>query len=176
MHCDTIVPHANDSKKLSEKQRLAVQPIILDSAVYYFIAVSDIEVINKIGIRAANKLDMLKCAKHCSQYINDSVYTIFDGNRNINFNNSCSVIKGDSRSQAVACASILAKNFRDNIMIGYAEKYPLYAFDKHKGYVNDLHIEKIKQYGIIDGLYRIHYNIKALAPKQFSIFDTTKPC
>ena len=57
------------------------------------------------------------------------------------------VVKGDSKSYSIGCASILAKVYRDNLMKEYAKEFPEYAFEKHKGYGTKVHIEKIKEIG-----------------------------
>ena len=73
---------------------------------------------------------------------------LIDGNRNEGINcNSICVIKGDSKCACIAAASILAKVSRDRFMIEMADKYPQYAFEKHKGYGTKLHYERLREYG-----------------------------
>ena len=57
------------------------------------------------------------------------------------------IVKGDAKSMSIAAASILAKVSRDRLMLKYAEKYPQYGFEKHKGYGTKLHVERILEYG-----------------------------
>ena len=71
-----------------------------------------------------------------------------DGNKTPNLDIPCDyVIKGDAKSMSIAAASILAKVSRDRLCYDYAEKYPQYGFDKHKGYGTKVHIEALKKYG-----------------------------
>ena len=73
---------------------------------------------------------------------------MIDGNRLPPLNIPCEyIVKGDARSMSIAAASILAKVTRDRLMLAYAEKYPEYEFDKHKGYGTKLHVDRILEYG-----------------------------
>jgi len=77
---------------------------------------------------------------------------LIDGNRfppQIKTDGEC-VIKGDAKSMSIAAASILAKVTRDRLLLEYAEKYPQYGFEKHKGYGTKLHVEAIKEFGITE--------------------------
>jgi ribonuclease HII len=75
-------------------------------------------------------------------------YAMIDGNRLPPLDIPAEyIVKGDSRSMSVAAASILAKVSRDRLMLEYAEKYPEYAFEKHKGYGTKLHYQMIDQFG-----------------------------
>ena len=75
-------------------------------------------------------------------------YAMIDGNRLPPLDIPAEyIVKGDAKSMSVAAASILAKVSRDRLMLEYAEKYPQYAFEKHKGYGTKLHIEKILEFG-----------------------------
>ena len=75
-------------------------------------------------------------------------YAMIDGNRLPNLDiDSEFIIKGDAKSMSIACASILAKVSRDRLLYKYAEEFPEYSFDKHKGYGTKVHVEALKKYG-----------------------------
>ncbi|MBQ4040401.1 MAG: ribonuclease HII [Oscillospiraceae bacterium] len=142
-NCD--IPGLDDSKKLSEKKRDELYDVIIEKALYYGIASASEEEIDEINIlnavyramnRAADKLGI------------EPEICLIDGNRNQGITReSMCVIKGDSKCACIAAASILAKVSRDRFMLEMAEKYPQYAFEKHKGYGTKLHYERIREHG-----------------------------
>lgn len=143
---DICIEGVNDSKKLSEKKREKLYDDIMARALAVGVGISDVDVIEKVNILNATKLAMI-------QAINDLQitpdYVIVDGNQKIDITIPLdTVIKGDAKSESIACASIIAKVTRDRMLIKYDEKYPEYGFSKHKGYGTKLHIEAIKEYGI----------------------------
>jgi len=71
-----------------------------------------------------------------------------------------SIIKGDSKSISIAAASVLAKVYRDHLLIELDKKYPMYGFSSHKGYPTKKHIEAIYKYGLIDGYRKTYGPIK----------------
>ena len=76
-------------------------------------------------------------------------YVLVDGNQKIDTDIPLeTVVKGDSKSESIAAASIIAKVTRDRLLIEYDKKYPEYGFAKHKGYGTKAHIEAIKKYGL----------------------------
>ncbi|MGL4383417.1 MAG: ribonuclease HII, partial [Bacilli bacterium] len=82
-----------------------------------------------------------------------------------------SIIKGDATSYCIACASILAKVYRDNIMISLSKDYPLYDFHNNKGYGTKKHLKAIAEYGYLKGIHRESFEpIKSLVNKQLSLF------
>ena len=140
-----VIDGVNDSKKLTEKKREHLYDVIKKEAKDYSVAFATPEEIEKYNILGATFLAM-KRAVGGLKIAPD--FTIVDGNRLPDWKyKSCSLIKGDSLSQSVACASILAKVTRDREMKKEAEKYPEYHFEKHKGYGTALHTEMIKKYG-----------------------------
>ena len=75
-------------------------------------------------------------------------FALIDGNRSNGITTpNETVVKGDGKSASIAAASILAKVARDHYMIEMAERYPQYAFEKHKGYPTKLHYERLREYG-----------------------------
>ena len=141
------VPLLNDSKKLSEKQRQFLRPIIEDQAIAYAVAhcspkeVDTINILNasiKAMHRALEKLD--PCPNHI----------LVDGNRFHSFKkipHQC-IIKGDGKFQNIAAASVLAKTYRDDLMIDLDLKYPKYNWKNNKGYPTKKHREAILKEGI----------------------------
>ena len=143
---DICIEGVNDSKKLSEKKREKLYDDIMTRALAVGVGISDVDVIEKVNILNATKLAMI-------QAINDLQitpdYVIVDGNQKIDITISLdTVIKGDAKSESIACASIIAKVTRDRMLLKYDKEYPEYGFSKHKGYGTKLHIEAIKEYGI----------------------------
>ncbi len=135
----------NDSKKLSEKKREILYEIIKNKSVSYSINFASVEEIEELNILQATFLAMKRAINGLSK-IPD--VALIDGNRAPNLEiKTVTVVKGDSLSHSIACASILAKVTRDALMKDMASKYPEYFFEKHKGYGTALHVEMIKKYG-----------------------------
>ncbi len=146
MPLDDIIEGVDDSKSLSPKKREKLAALIQEKAVAYAICRVEPQVIDEINILEATRLCM-KNAVESLKITPDFVLT--DGNMNIDITvPQASIIKGDALSYSIGCASIIAKVFRDALMCEYAEQYPGYAFEKHKGYGTAAHINAIKQYGL----------------------------
>lgn len=138
----------NDSKKLSEKKREALYNKIIDECLAYAIGVADEKEIDEINILQATFLAMKRAVDGLSIKPDCA---LVDGNQIPPLDCSVTtVIKGDSKSESIAAASILAKVERDRYMLKMAQKYPQYCFEKHKGYGTKLHYEMIEKYGICD--------------------------
>lgn len=141
-----------DSKKLSEKKREKLSKEILDSAVAWGVGVVDERKIDEINILQATLLAMktaVESMKDSSGNIVEPELVLVDAEHiNIDYP-QISVIKGDDRVYAISCASIVAKVYRDRIMIDYGKNYPEYLFEKHKGYGTKAHYEAIKKHGIL---------------------------
>lgn len=146
---DDIIEDINDSKKLSEKKREALFPVIVKKAVYKKAVAVTIDAIAKYNVRNATIKGMEECLSECP-YIEESIVLI-DGDlilSTIDLDRQKSVIKGDAKSASIAAASIIAKVTRDTIMKKYALEYPEYLFEKHKGYGTKAHIDLIGKYGL----------------------------
>lgn len=142
---NTIIEGVNDSKKLSEKKREALFDVIKEQALSYSIAFASVEEIEDINILNATMLAMKRAVEGLDVKAD---YAMIDGNRLPDLSiDSEFIIKGDAKSMSIACASILAKVSRDRLLYEYAEEYPEYLFDKHKGYGTKAHVEAIKKYG-----------------------------
>ena len=143
---NTIIEGVNDSKKLSEKKREALFDVIKEQALSYSIAFASVEEIEEINILNATMLAMKRAVEGLDVKAD---YAMIDGNRLPDLSiDSEFIIKGDAKSMSIACASILAKVSRDRLLYKYAEEYPEYLFDKHKGYGTKAHVEAIKKYGL----------------------------
>ena len=141
----TVIDGVNDSKKLTEKKREKLFDVITEKALAYSIAYASVEEIEQINILNAAMLAM-KRAVEGLKIAPD--YALIDGNKTPEISIDCeAIVKGDALSASVAAASILAKVSRDRLMLEYAEKYPQYGFEKHKGYGTKLHTDAILQYG-----------------------------
>ncbi len=139
------IPGLNDSKKLSEKKREALYDVICREAVSYGIAFATVEEIERLNILQATFLAMNRAIAALAVA---PQLALIDGNRSsgIEVPSRC-VIKGDATCADIAAASILAKVTRDRYMLELDEKYPQYAFAKHKGYGTALHYERLREYG-----------------------------
>ena len=135
----------NDSKKLTDKKRRMLYETIKKDALAYHIEVIDIETIDKINIYQASKLGMKICLEKLS--IKPEAALLDAMNLDMDYPVE-SIIKGDEKSLSIAAASILAKVYRDDLMIEYSKEYPQYQFDKNKGYGTKVHLEALDKYGI----------------------------
>lgn len=137
----------NDSKKLTEKKREELFPIILKKAVSYSISFASVEEIEQYNILGATFIAMNRAINGLDIKPD---FALIDGNRTPT---DCpvptkTVVKGDYLSMSIAAASVLAKVSRDRLMLELDEKYPMYNFKKHKGYGTKEHIELIRRYGV----------------------------
>ena len=144
MPLDDIIEGIDDSKKLSEKKREKLFEIIKEKAICYHIEEISEQEIDEINILNAVKKCMTLAVEKLS--IKPDI-TLVDGNDTNLPINAEYIVKGDSKSYTIGCASILAKVFRDNLMTEYAKEFPEYGLEKHKGYGTKAHIEKIKEIG-----------------------------
>ncbi len=140
-----IIDGVNDSKKLSEKKRESLFDVIREQALSYSIAYATVDEIEEINILNATMLAMCRAVDGLDIKTD---YAMIDGNKipPIDIDAEC-IVKGDAKSMSIACASILAKVSRDRLLYKYAEEYPMYGFDKHKGYGTKVHREAILKYG-----------------------------
>ena len=145
----TEIPGLNDSKKLTEKKREALFPIVKEQALAWSVAFVSAEEIDRTDILSA-RMKAMQLAVDGLRLPAD--FALIDGNRDkgktsaITTRHRC-IVKGDSLSASIAAASILAKVSRDHCMLELAEQYPEYRFDKHKGYGTKLHYELLRTYG-----------------------------
>ena len=139
------IPGLDDSKKLSDKRRRELFPLIKEQAVAYGIAMVDHETIDQINILQATLLAMEQAIGQLSV---KPELALIDGNRKKDFGVPAeTVVHGDSRSASIAAASILAKVTRDDYMLQMAQTYPQYGFDVHKGYGTKAHYAALTEHG-----------------------------
>ena len=145
---DLEIPGLNDSKKLTDKKRRELFPIIKEQAIAYGIAFATEQEIDEINILQATFLAMQRAI---DQLEGKADFALIDGNREKDFGLPVmTVVKGDSRSANIAAASVLAKVTRDLYMEEIAEKYPEYGFEIHKGYGTKAHYAALTEYGAIE--------------------------
>lgn len=141
----TRIPGLNDSKKLTDKKRRELFPVICEQAVAYGIGMATEQEIDEINILQATFLAMQRALDQL-QVRPD--LALIDGNRQKDFGLPVkTVVKGDSLSANIAAASVLAKVTRDDLMIRQAEQFPEYGFEIHKGYGTKAHYAALEQYG-----------------------------
>ena len=143
------LPGLNDSKKLTEKKREALFPVIREQAVAWAVA--------RVEATEIDETDILSARMKAMQLAIDRLtpapdFALLDGNRDHGRSAAVTtphrmIVKGDSLSASIAAASILAKVSRDRYMKEIAAQYPQYEFDRHKGYGTKRHYELLRQYG-----------------------------
>lgn len=142
-----IIEGVNDSKKLSEKKREELYDIIIEKAIAYSVIFEDEKTIDEINILNATMRAMERAINSLPQKAD---FALIDGNRNTGITTpNKTVVKGDSLSHSIACASILAKVSRDRLLEEYDREYPQYGFKNHKGYGTKAHYEAIEKHGIL---------------------------
>lgn len=142
---DLEIPGLTDSKKLTDKKRRELFPVIQEQAVAYGIGFASQQEIDEINILQATFLAMQRAL---DQLTVRPDLALIDGNREKDFGLPVkTVVKGDSLSANIAAASILAKVTRDNLMREMAESYPQYGFEIHKGYGTKAHYAALREFG-----------------------------
>lgn len=141
-----VIKGLKDSKKVLEKKRKKLFWEIVCGAENIGIGIVDADNIDRTNILKATRLAMERAFKDLAR-IPDILLIDALTLPNLNKISQKPIIKGDSTSASIAAASIIAKTVRDDIMLVYHEKYPLYNFKKHKGYSTQEHIECIQLYG-----------------------------
>lgn len=147
----------DDSKKMSEKDRELLEPIIKEKALAYAVGIVDAETIDRINILNASFLAMHRAIDGLQQ---KPEFLLIDGNR---FNpypglkHAC-IIKGDGIYKSIAAASVLAKVHRDRLMNALHETYPHYGWNQNKGYPTTSHRKAIEVHGATD-LHRLSFTL-----------------
>lgn len=140
-------PGLNDSKQLSHDQRNELRPVIQKEAIAWAVAQVDHLEIDEINILNASFLAMHRALDKLK--VNPQLL-IIDGNRFKKYKDiphQC-IVEGDAKYASIAAASVLAKTYRDDFMLNLHEKYPMYHWDKNKGYGTALHRKAIEQHGV----------------------------
>ena len=147
----------NDSKQLTEKKRYQLREIIEHEALAWAVGIVDNHEIDEINILRASILAMHRALDQLKVRPEE---VIVDGNRFYKYRNlpHTTIVKGDGKYMSIAAASILAKTYRDDFMLKIHKEYPLYHWDKNKGYPAKVHREAIRQYGTTP-YHRMSYNL-----------------
>jgi len=149
------IPELNDSKKLSEKKREKLFPIIKEKALAYSIARCSPQEIDEINILNARMLAMTRAIKGLDISVK---HALIDGNR-LPKDMPCegtAIVKGDALVASISAASVLAKVARDHDMVELDKQFPQYGLAKHKGYPTKAHLEALEIFGPTD-IYRKTY-------------------
>lgn len=169
--CCCVLPHdfvlegLTDSKKLSEKRREKFAVYIKEHCIAYAYGVISPEKIDEVNIYEASKLAMMEAIKKVQQQVSLE-HVLIDAMPLQLEIGTTSIIKGDAKSITIAAASVLAKVYRDSMMIELDKNYPLYGFASHKGYPTKKHIEAINKYGLIDGYRKTYGPVKEVIDKE----------
>lgn len=154
----------NDSKLLSHKKRIELEPIIKEQAIEWAVGIVSPEEIDEINILNASFLAMHRAIDQLKTKID---LLLIDGNR---FNKHDSIeheciVKGDSKFLSIAAASVLAKNYRDRTMVELDERFPAYDWKNNKGYPTKKHRQAILE----NGITKYHRKTFQLVPVQYEI-------
>ncbi len=134
-----------DSKKISAKKRQDLYPLIKQQAKAWAIAEASAKEIDKINILQASLLAMKRAIESLGIKAD---HALIDGNKAPALSISCTcIVKGDEKEASIGAASILAKVYRDELLIKMDQKYPQYQFAKHKGYPTKIHRALLKKHG-----------------------------
>jgi ribonuclease HII len=158
-------PWLNDSKQMTEARRNKLREIIEREAVAWHVAEVTAERIDRINILNASIEGMNIAIKALAPH---PEFVVIDGNR---FHTSLdiawrTIVKGDGKYANIAAASVLAKTHRDEYMLRLAEEFPMYGWDKNKGYPTRQHRLAVREYGL-SPYHRLSFNC---APEQLELF------
>lgn len=150
-----IFKKVNDSKKISKEIRKEIF-LYLKENVQYGLGIVDEKIIDKINILEATKLAMYKAYQDLNEkhkvfpqvILVDGNFTPFSLQGEIK--EIKTIIKGDEKSLSIACASIIAKESRDEIMLELHQKYPHFSWDKNSAYATKFHLDRIKEFGFCE--------------------------
>ena len=158
-------PLLNDSKKMTEKARETLRPIIEREAIAWAVEEVSAEEIDTINILNASIAGMQRAVRRLSV---KPEFLLIDGNRFKPFDGykyQC-IVKGDAKFTSIAAASVLAKTYRDEYMRALALKHPEYGWERNMGYPTKEHIEAIRQHGYT-AQHRKSFHVKELEPTLF---------
>ena len=152
-HLD-LLKDVKDSKKLSPKKREEIYERVKENRIEYSISECSNLHIDQNGISVSNKEVLFNSINKLYQK-SDKVYV---DHFKIDQFGSISLVRGEDNSYSIALASIIAKVYRDNLMVDFGSKYPQYLFEKNKGYGTREHLNMIQKYGVCD-IHRLSFNL-----------------
>ena len=152
-HLD-LLSDVKDSKKLSPKKREEIYERVKENRIEYSISECSNLHIDQNGISVSNKEVLFNSINKLYQK-SDKVYV---DHFKIDQFGSISLVRGEDNSYSIALASIIAKVYRDNLMVDFGTKYPQYFFEKNKGYGTREHLNMIQKYGVCD-IHRLSFNL-----------------
>ena len=152
-HLD-LLKDVKDSKKLSPKKREEIYERVKDNKIEFSISECSNLYIDQNGISVSNKEVLFNSINKLYQN-SDKVYV---DHFKIDKFGSISLVRGEDNSYSIALASIIAKVYRDNLMVDFGTKYPQYLFEKNKGYGTREHLNMIQKYGVCD-IHRLSFNL-----------------
>ena len=152
-HLD-LLSDVKDSKKLSPKKREEIYERVKANKIEYSISECSNLHIDQNGISVSNKEVLFNSINKLYQK-SDKVYV---DHFKIDQFGSISLVRGEDNSYSIALASIIAKVYRDNLMVDFGTKYPQYFFEKNKGYGTREHLNMIQKYGVCD-IHRLSFNL-----------------
>lgn len=159
----------NDSKQLTDKKRRELFEIIKREAIAYAVVEISADEIDQINIYEASRLGMEKALRELHHKYEMVLTDCMPLRHEVVPVEA--IVKGDAKSFNIACASILAKVTRDDLLIELDKKYPEYGFAHHKGYGTKEHLEALDKYGAIPHVHRQTYGpVKKLTQKQLTLF------
>ncbi|MHB9138648.1 MAG: ribonuclease HII [Victivallaceae bacterium] len=166
------IPAVNDSKQLTEEQRVELRQAILEvPGVQYGIAVVPVEKIDEINILQASRLAMRQAVSK----LKELDFLLIDGLPVPDMPVPCeAIVKGDAKSASIAAASILAKVHRDELMVELSRQYPQYGFEQHKGYGTEQHLAALKKCGVCAIHRRTFAPVRDIItppPEQLKLFE-----
>jgi len=144
-----------DSKKLTEKKREALYPLVIENSEYHIVSFSAEEV-DELGISKCIHRGLHSIQEHLP-----NVDYLFDGNSTFGVDNITTMVKADTKVAEVSAASILAKVTHDREIVEMAKIYPEYGFEKHKGYGTKAHLEALVKYDRCP-IHRKTFRVKGL--------------
>lgn len=144
---DSFIEGVNDSKKVSEKKREALYEQITNEAIAWGVGIIDQKEIDEINILNATKKGLTTAIKELKVKPDRIIVDALDKIDTLGIPYT-PIIKGDAKCYSIAVASIIAKVTRDRIMRQWDEIYPMYGFEKHKGYGTAMHMQAIREYGL----------------------------
>lgn len=156
--CPDLAMGLNDSKQLSEKQRYALRELVEGNAVAWAIGMMDNREIDKYNILRSSIMSMHRALDRLSV---QPQHVIVDGNRFLSWGRGVpytTVVKGDAKYMSIAAASILAKTYRDDFMLDIHRQYPMYGWNRNKGYPTKEHRQAIRQHGATP-YHRMTFNL-----------------